>query len=98
MDYGLVRAMQIPNSNSSCRRRQCPKVSQSDVGGTTRLTVLIFKETLCGQDRAKQFIVPAEIDEADISKMDKHVVRPESIEFGTRSQVTVEAFNCAAID
>tara|TARA_B100000674_G_scaffold481430_1_gene482217 strand:+ start:646 stop:807 length:162 start_codon:yes stop_codon:yes gene_type:complete len=53
---------------------------------------------LCGQDRAKQFIVPAEIDEADISKMDKHVVRPESIEFGTRSPVTVEAFNCAAID
>ena len=33
-----------------------------------------------------------------MSKMAKHVVRPESVEFAMRSQVTVEAFNCAVID
>ena len=33
-----------------------------------------------------------------MSKMGKHVARPESVEFDMRSQVTVEAFNCAVID
>ena len=33
-----------------------------------------------------------------MSKMGKHVARPESVEFNMRSQVTFEAFNYAAID
>ena len=33
-----------------------------------------------------------------MSKMSKHVARPESVEFAMRSQVNVEAFNCAVID
>ena len=33
-----------------------------------------------------------------MSKIDKHIARPEGAKFDTRSQVTVEAFNSAAID
>ena len=42
----------------------------------------------------RQCIISAEIDEADMSKMDEHVARPESVEFDTRAQISVEAFTC----
>ena len=42
----------------------------------------------------RQCIISAEMDEADMSKMDEHVARPESVEFDTRAQITVEAFRC----
>ena len=42
----------------------------------------------------RQCIISAEMDEADVSKMDEHVARPESVEFDTRAQITVEAFTC----
>ena len=42
----------------------------------------------------RQCIISAEMDEAYVSKMDEHVARPESVEFDTRAQITVEAFTC----
>ena len=42
----------------------------------------------------RQCIISAEMDEVDMSKMDEHVARPESVEIDTRAQITVEAFTC----
>ena len=42
----------------------------------------------------RQCIISAEMDEADMSKMDEHVARLESVEFDTRAQITVKAFRC----
>ena len=42
----------------------------------------------------RQCIISAEIDEADMSKMDENVARPESVEFETRAQISVEALTC----
>jgi len=37
----------------------------------------------------RQCIISAEMDEADKSKMDEHVARPENVMFDTRAQITV---------
>jgi hypothetical protein len=42
----------------------------------------------------RQAIISGDMNEADQAKMDAHVARPESVEFDTRAQVTVEAFIC----
>lgn len=42
----------------------------------------------------RQAIIPLEMDEADMPKMDAHVAGEESVAFDTRAEISVELFRC----